>query len=81
MFNEPPLRDIPKGVIIPAGWIKWLTSLYNYVSCIGDHGTTAQRPTKNLFIGRPYFDDDLGYPIWIKTVDPIDWVDATGISV
>lgn len=41
-------------------------------------GTTAQRPTYSLFIGRFFFDTTLGKPIWWNgTV----WKDATGTTV
>jgi hypothetical protein len=26
----------------------------------------------------PYFDTTLGYPIWLESVNPDVWVDATG---
>jgi hypothetical protein len=44
-------------------------------------GTTANRPTTNLFIGRPYFDTTLGKPIAIKSLGPTVWVDGVGTVV
>lgn len=41
-------------------------------------GTTTTRPTSTMpgrWIGMPYFDTTLGYPIWW---DGTQWVDATG---
>lgn len=56
----------------------WFTQLWRLVSTIGDAGTTAQRPTKGLFIGRPYFDKTLNKPIWY---DGTDWILADGTIV
>jgi len=41
-------------------------------------GNTSQRPTSNLYQGRPYFDTTLGKPIWY---DGSVWRDATGATV
>lgn len=41
-------------------------------------GTTTTRPTDTMparWVGMPYFDTTLGYPIWW---DGTQWVDATG---
>lgn len=43
--------------------------------------TTAGRPTKELSLHMMYFDIDLGKPIWLKSFDPIIWVDASGAVV
>ena len=41
-------------------------------------GTTANRPTSDLYIGRPYYDSTLGKPIWwAGTV----WKDSAGTTV
>ena len=42
-----------------------------------DSGTTADRPTSDLWTGRTYFDTTLGQPIWY---DGSGWVDATGTT-
>jgi len=46
-------------------------------------GTTANRPTANLYPGKFYFDTSLGAngkPIWISKTSTA-WVDATGAVV
>ncbi len=77
----------PDGVIISdngaatvpfAVWISRITSIANSVQ---SSGTTAQRPTTGLWIGRFYFDTTLGIPIWVQSVGPVVWVDATGTPV
>jgi len=36
-------------------------------------GTTAQRPTLNLFVGMQYYDTTLGAPIVIVSLSPTVW--------
>lgn len=43
-------------------------------------GTTALRPTVNLYIGMSYFDTTLGLPVFLKTLAPV-WVNAAGTVV
>jgi hypothetical protein len=71
---QPPTTD---GNVSQA-WAYWFNSLWQYSVTIGQSGTTAQRPVKGLFIGRSYFDTDLGRPIWYQGVH---WVDAAGAVV
>jgi hypothetical protein len=78
--------ELPRGLKIPGGklvntWFVWLSRLYTAASTIGESGLTADRPTKNLFVGEPYFDLTLGKPIWVKSLNPTVWVDATGGAV
>lgn len=47
-------------------------------------GATADRPTSllpNRWIGMPYLDTDLAMPIWLQSVGPDVWIDATGTPV
>ena len=81
MIEEAPLRDLPKGAIMPLSWASWIGKIRLYAGSVSESGTTAQRPTTNLWVGRSFFDTTLGLPIWLKTVSPADWVDATGASV
>jgi hypothetical protein len=60
-------------------WTEWLTKLWAQQN--PKHGTTAQRPTVGINIGDPYLDETLGKPIWLKSVVPTVWIDATGASV
>lgn len=44
-------------------------------------GPTAARPTTSMqfrFIGMPYFDTDLGLPVFLKTASSSVWVKADG---
>lgn len=65
-----------------AAWAGWFSVLQNIAFAASSSGTTIQRPTKNLFLGQPYFDTTLNKPIWVSAISPaIVWVDATGAVV
>lgn len=82
MINEAPYRDpIAVSSMITTSWTAWIKKLSLYAGSINDSGTTANRPTKDLWIGRPYFDTTLGYIIHIKTVSPVVWVNGAGATV
>jgi hypothetical protein len=59
-------------------WSSWFTWVTSGVNSLVSSGPSAERPVKQLWIGRQYFDTDLGIPVWY---DGTDWVDATGIAV
>lgn len=46
------------------GWRNFFTSVYNICSALTQSGTTAQRPTTFLWVGRTYYDTTLTRPIW-----------------
>ena len=75
-FNFPIDRAMPKA------HIAWYGAIGRLGNALTSAGTTAQRPTKGLWIGRPYFDTSLaagaGKPIWYNGTD---WIDATGTTV
>lgn len=75
-IGNPPLRQ---DINSPRSkWPEWFTQVYTICFSVQHNGTTAQRPTTGLWIGRPYFDTTLGYKIWY---DGTNWVDATGSTV
>jgi hypothetical protein len=78
LINHPPTEnvDTPNG---PApSWRNWFVAVWNICSALTLSGTTAQRPTRFLWVGRPYFDTTLGYPVWVQSLTPTVWADATG---
>lgn len=83
MINDAPLQDavLGKNGLLSLSWISWLKKLTLYSGAINDSGTTGQRPTSNLWVGRPYFDTTLGYIIHIKSVSPAVWVNGAGATV
>ena len=50
----------------------------NGINEMKESGLAVDRPTKNLYIGRRYFDTTRGQAIWY---DGTGWVIATGINV
>ena len=73
------------GGTFSAPWRVWLTRLFQLAQVIGTQGTTAQRPigtnTVPLYIGQWYFDQTLGYPVWVKSLNPTVWVNGAGSVV
>lgn len=63
------------------GWRNFLNAVFNICNAVTMSGTTAQRPTSFMFVGRTYFDVTLGLPIWLQSITPTVWVDATGAPV
>lgn len=62
-------------------WGQWFSRAHNAAASLYQSGTTANRPASLLWIGRQYFDTDLGKPVWVQSVKPTVWVDATGAAV
>ena len=81
MMPGDKLPQILGRVRFTTGWQGFISSVGSVLLAITSSGTTAQRPTKGLFVGRAYFDTTLGKPIWLKSVGPVVWVDATGTPV
>ena len=66
----------------PAPWGNFLTTAYMILFACSQSGPTANRPTKNLYVGMPYFDTDLGAngkPIWVDKTKAA-WVLADGTA-
>lgn len=59
-------------------WTTWAASVSSLLTATAASGTTAQRPTSFLYVGRPYFDTTIGKPLWYSGAA---WVDATGAAV
>lgn len=83
-MERPPINtpfQTKDGIITPA-WAAWINKLWLVAGCMDeDHGPTVNRPTKGLYVGRRYIDEDLGKPIWVESVNPTVWIDSTGTSV
>jgi len=79
--------DIPSGALLdefggltPA-WAQWFTRTHANATSVQQSGTTANRPDRLLWIGRQFFDTTLGHPIWLQSINPTVWCDATGAAV
>ena len=85
LIGLPPLRggvdeEDESGNIVRVSrpWSTWFTQVFQAVFSVYQSGTTAQRPTVQLWVGRRYFDTTLGIPVWYTAAG---WVDATGSVV
>lgn len=81
ILNQVPSDPIIENNKASQSFRIFLSKLFTVVSSIEGSGTTANRPTTHLWVGRFYFDSTLNKPIWVKTTSPVVWVDATGASV
>lgn len=60
-------------------WKQWFSQVSVTVNAARQSGSTADRPTRVLWVGRRYFDTDLGLPVYFLTAGI--WVDSTGAVV
>lgn len=72
---------VDTGRMMTVPWGAWFQRIHDICIAGQQSGATADRPTSLPWIGRGFFDTTLGKPIWIKSVRPIVWVDATGAVV
>jgi hypothetical protein len=80
MINPPPTRSVlvdDKGMINPE-WQEFFSAAFFSLRAQEMSGTTANRPTKRLFVGMPYFDTSLGYEI---RYNGTAWVNGSGVVV
>jgi len=70
--------DEPNGSDVSKGWKEFFSAAQQILFAVSQSGTTAQRPTQFLWVGRPYFDTTLGFPVWWTGPAVPDWVDSTG---
>lgn len=82
MINAPPNNSVLSENGPPSQWwADWFKQVFRVCFAQSQAGTTAQRPTKGLYIGRRYFDTSLGAngrPVWYTGSV---WVDSDGNSV
>lgn len=83
---EPPISEGLKVVediaIWDKSWGNFFSKVWTILSASVQSGTTAQRPTKLLWVGRQYFDTSLGAngkPIW-RNKGNTGWVLADGTA-
>lgn len=76
---RPPLFS---GSNFTAAWAGWFSNAQTILADASNSGPTGQRPTAQMYVGKPYFDTTLGIPIWLKTPSPTPvWVNAAGTAV
>ena len=80
-FANPATTPILVNGAMNQSWLNWMNLAHGSVVSVRQSGTTANRPTQGLWVGRQFFDTDLGHPVWVQSVGPVVWVDATGAAV
>jgi hypothetical protein len=80
MIAPPPSQNkISEESGMPNGsWVEFFSDVFKSVRALQTSGTTAQRPTKGLYVGRPYFDTTINRPIWYNGTN---WIRADGVIV
>lgn len=68
--------DNEKAVEVSASWRNFFSAVFTVLTGLTQSGTTAQRPTSFLWVGRPYWDTTLGLVVFY---DGAVWVDAMGV--
>jgi len=78
-FSSPLFDEYGKVTRVGS---EWLNLMWLAANSVTESGTTAQRPTANLWIGRPFYDLTLNLPINVNAVTPsVVWKDAAGNTV
>jgi hypothetical protein len=80
LLNNPPNSEpvVDEGSLkIKTSWSNFVMQLFRAAHSVYESGTTAQRPTTQLWVGRTYFDTTLNRPIWY--VGP-GWIKADGTA-
>lgn len=75
IINNPPLVKVEQVLFT------WFTQVFIICFAIQESGSTANRPVKNLWLGRRYYDTDLNKPMYVSSVNPTVWRDSQGVIV
>ena len=78
LIAQPPNSALvtPDGMASP-GWSPFFSAVFRLLTAMTQSGTTAQRPTTFLWVGRFYYDTTLAMPIWYKGPG---WIKADGTA-
>jgi hypothetical protein len=81
-FDYPSNTPIVGDKVPTLAWLQVFQRWQTVVASEAQSGSTANRPTKSLWIGRRFFDTTLGYPVYVKQVKPsVVWVNGSGTPV
>lgn len=80
MISPPPSQNkiAEDGGMPNSSWVEYFSVVFRSINALQQSGTTANRPTKALYVGRPYFDTTLNRPIWYTGTN---WIRADGVVV
>jgi hypothetical protein len=70
---------VSQGGDVTAPWQLWFSRVHSIVVTGQQSGTTANRPTTQVWVGRQYFDTTLNKPVFVSAVKPVVWRDASGV--
>jgi len=81
-IDRPPLLQLSdKNGAASQPYASWLQQAFTILFSQQQSGTTAQRPTTGLWVGRRYYDTTLGYPVYVNSVSPTVWHNSAGAVV
>src|SRR3990172_8507667 len=80
--GTPPFQEnISLNGKVSPGWTEYISNEHRILSAEVESGTTAQRPTKNLWLRRSFYDETLNQIVIITSLSPVTWTAlATGSS-
>lgn len=82
MIPEARPETFVVGQTLTRSAVEYLSLVQLVADTLTQSGTTAQRPSTRLWVGRFYYDTTIGLPIWVSAVTPsIVWKDAAGNTV
>ena len=79
-----PNIEFPFTKDIPPTLVPLLSGLQMTAFASTRNGSTSARPTNEMlgrYIGMPFLDMTLGKPIFLLSINPDVWIDATGAAV
>jgi hypothetical protein len=76
--RSPLTREQLNQMMASPEWLEFFSDAYFAIAGLQQSGTTANRPTKRLYVGMPYFDTTLNRPIWYTGTN---WIRADGVVV
>lgn len=80
-FEAPDFASAVADDKLTPPMVQWMARVNAIANALQESGTTANRPTVNLWIGRQYFDTTINKPIYVSAVRPTVWRDAAGTVV
>lgn len=72
-------KDSHGNLVLTNVWRSYFSALTTAVNILLATGTT--RPTTGLYVGYPFFDEIIGLPITVQSLNPTVWQDAAGNPV
>lgn len=78
VINNPPFLDDKNSKTTNQTLFTWFMQVYTICFANQESGITANRPTKNVWLGRRYYDITLNKPVYVSAVSPIVWRDSAG---